>query len=366
MAHEPTFDHACSLVEAVLKGTARREFVDEALAAKDFRRALQRVREAMRTNVWKAGGGKVHLDAIVKAFDARTREDGFHAIHDWDGKADRVNDNTIALDVLDYIVQERGVEQPDPLVLAVLIDYHFLYILALFSLRVWDEGSPDANLDRLDGLLGDLQGPGGSGQFFAANAETLMVVSTSHFEIRDQAYDDLLARVRTLGPAHRLSSALIHAATLGSHLRFGFEVTYVRDYALMRDDNGVDYRWQCFALATLFEEFDRRHPPGDAAGVSVPHDAIVEGLINGLTADATAFVGQHLPRCLAASEDEWKTCVRIFGRHRDELLREFDAHRPSESVYSPIALFFNFCQNVLKGNGGGRVAARHGVAADHE
>ena len=39
---------------------------------------------------------------------------------------------------------------------AILLDYYFLYVLALFALRSWDEGSADDNLDRVTRLLGEL------------------------------------------------------------------------------------------------------------------------------------------------------------------------------------------------------------------
>jgi hypothetical protein len=39
---------------------------------------------------------------FVKEFDATTRSEGFHVLNDWDGKADRVNEDTIPVDVLNY------------------------------------------------------------------------------------------------------------------------------------------------------------------------------------------------------------------------------------------------------------------------
>ena len=35
----------------------------------------------------------------------------------------------------------------DAAVLAILLDYYFMHVLALLSLSVWDEGDADANLD---------------------------------------------------------------------------------------------------------------------------------------------------------------------------------------------------------------------------
>ena len=51
-----------------------------------------------------------------------------------------------------------------------------------------DEGDADANFDRLQGLLEALQGPEGSGQLFVSNAETLVLIATSHFELSEAGY----------------------------------------------------------------------------------------------------------------------------------------------------------------------------------
>src|SRR5262249_53862628 len=156
---------------------------------------------------------------------------------------ERVNDDTIAIDILNYAIERRGADAPDRAVLAMLVDYYFLYVLALCSLTIWADDRPDAHLDRLDHLLDELQGPQGSGQRFASDAATLMLLATSHYESDDGAYDRLLERVRGLGASHRGKIARIHARCLGGHLRFGIESTYGQDFTLMRDDNGVDYRW---------------------------------------------------------------------------------------------------------------------------
>src|SRR5437762_10928532 len=100
---ELSFDAACSLVEAALAGPLRRDIVAEMSRARDLRHALRRLRDAIQSNVWHAGSGQIRLDRFVPHYDRRTRKDGFHALHDWDGKADTVNENTIPIDVLDYI-----------------------------------------------------------------------------------------------------------------------------------------------------------------------------------------------------------------------------------------------------------------------
>jgi hypothetical protein len=339
-----TFDDGCALIESALSGPARREIVAEAAAAKDFGRALVRLRDHMRANVWPAAAQRINLERIVNTFDRSTRQDGFHVLHDWDGKADRVNEDTIPVDVLTYLIERRGGQAPDARALAILVDYHFFHILALFSLRIWDEGDADANLDRVSRLLTALQGPEGSGQRFVANAETLLLIATSHFELQERGYDKLLARVRTLSDEHRTAIALGHAASMGCHLRFGFEATYRRDTLLMRRDNLADYPWLCFALATLMQEYSRRK----AGEVPDQGDTIAEGILNGVSPDARAFVGDP-PPVLSSCERERAAFRERFLGYRADLLVTFERFRPSERHFSPLSFFFNFSHNVLKG-----------------
>src|SRR5437773_5211277 len=183
MAPSVMFDDACATVERLLDGDARRDIVAHAVKAQTRGDTLQRLRRGMRADAWTVGTGRIDLSTFVRAFDAATRRDGFHVLHDWDGKADRVNENTIPIDVLDYVARMRGAAAPDAAVVALLLDYYFVNLLALFSLRVWDEDDADARLDRVDALLRRLQGPGGSGQRFVDDAETLILIATSHFEV---------------------------------------------------------------------------------------------------------------------------------------------------------------------------------------
>jgi len=338
------FDDACALVGQIVHGDARREIVAGAARAGDAGRAIAQLREWMRADAWTAGATRVDLAAPIAALDRQARAEGFHAIHDWDGKAERVNQDTIAVEVATYILNERGVGPVDPFVLSVLLDYYVLYVLALLSLNVWaDEGDAGRRLDDIDRLLAGLQGPNGSGQPFAADAATLMLLGTSHYESDDGAYDRMLARARTLGSRHRLRLALIHAACLGGHLRFGIEATYGQDFGLMRDDNGVDYRWLAFSLATLMAEYV------EPAVQGADREAVVEALIGGLTADAAAFLGSRPLASLAACAGEVAEFRDRLHAYRQGLLEAFERHRPRDDAYSPIALFFNFSQNVLKG-----------------
>jgi hypothetical protein len=340
------FNEACALLERALQGSMRQAIVEHAAAAADFKTALYRLRESMRADVWSASGGEIRLNRFVAPWDSRTRQDGFHVLHDWDGKAEKVNPDTIAVDVLNYLALQRGGEPPDRVALAILLDYYFLNLLALLSLRIWDEGDADANIDRLEDLLRALQGADGSGQLFAADAETLLLIATAHYEPHEWGYDRLLERVRTLNTAHKTRIAVGHASAMGCHLRFGFEATYARDTVVMRNDNVADYPWLCFALSMVMQEYARMHDEGVNGLERV---RVVEALLNGLSADARAFVSDFPPTSLSACEVERLGFREHFRKYKSALITELEPHRPTERAYSPLSFFFNFSHNVLKG-----------------
>ena len=302
------FVQACRVVESVLTGPARRAVVAD--------RSIRRLRGTMRGHA---------LVPFVPDFDRLGRSDGFHALHDWDGVADHVNAEVIPVDVLDYVVR-LGVETARGPAAAILLDYYLLYVLALMSLRIWDEGDADDNLERLDRLLDLLQGEDGSGHLFVDHAGTLLLLATAHFEIEERGYDALLDKVRGLNADHRAAIALDHAGTLGCHLRFGFEATYARDIAVMRRDNVADYPWLAFALDELLAEHARRPDPRTA-----------EGILNALSPDAFAFARRE------------GFAERVLAQ-RDTLVSVFEGLRPGADAYSPLSLFFNFSHNVVKGS----------------
>jgi hypothetical protein len=335
------FDAACSLIEKALSGGLRRELALELSRSGDVRRNLLRLRDRMRSHDWTS----ITLGRLIKEYDRRTREEGLHALHDWDGKADHVNEDSIVVDVLTFVAAQRGDDPADSTVAAILIDYYFLYALSLLSLRMWDEGDADGHLERLNRLLELLQGPEGSGQRFATDAETLILIATSHFEIEERGYHILLERVRSLSHAHQTRIALGHAVAIGSHLRFGFEATYGRDTSVMRNDNVADYPWLCFSLATLMKEYVRLREQGIE---ETQRDSVVEAMLNGLSPDARAFVGTA-PASLSRCEAERAEFRGMFLQYRAELLERFERYRPSDAAYSPLSLFFNFSHNVLKG-----------------
>jgi hypothetical protein len=340
-----SFERACAVLRTALEGTTRHDILARLSPSTELGPNLLRLRDSMQSHLWRTGARTIDLQRFVPAYDAATRKEGLHAMHDWDGVADHVNPDMISIDVLDYIVEIRGHEPSDPIVLAILLDYYFMYVLALLSLRLWDDGDADQNLDCLGELLDLLQGAQGSGQRFASDPETLILIATSHYELDEHGYDLLLERTRTLNWTHCTRVAIGHAPCLGSHLRFGFEATYGRDTVNMRNDNIADYPWLCFSLSTLMREYERMREE-DIAGRE--RDIVVEALLNGLTPDARAFVG-GAPSFLSPFEAELAAFREGFARYADDLLTHFERFRPSAHAYSPMSFFFNFSHNVLKG-----------------
>ena len=341
---EIPFEQACALVGGALQGEVRREII-AGLSAKSMGKALLELRDAMRANRFRAVGQQIFLDRLIRSYDGRTRAEGFHILHDWDGVSQQTNPDIIPIDVLHFIAEQRGADPASAAELAILLDYYFMHVLSLLTLRVWDDGDANENLARVEAMLADLQGPYGSGQQFASDAETLLLIGTSHYEPEEWGYGKLLAKVRTLDDGHQFRVGLGHASSMGCHLRFGFEAQCGRDTVALRDDNIADYPWLCFALAAVMREYVRL---ADAGIENRDRSVIEESLLNGLTADARAFVGVP-PPSLSASEADRLRLVDGFVRHKPALLESFQRYRPTETAYSPLSFFFNFSHNVVKG-----------------
>ena len=320
------FDELAGQLEEVLDSGLRRSCVDALVhGASTMGDALGQLRLAMRTHSWKGDGRRVALVKAVQACDLLTQEEGFHALHDWDGIADHVNPEIIPVDVLDFVRRYRGEHRPDAATLAILVDYYFFHVLSLLALRAWDTNDPDSALGRVGALTSLLQGRHGSEQPFVADPETLLLLATSHFEPDERGYVTLLERVRGLSDERQLAVGLGHAACTGCHLRFGFQATYGRDTEAMRKDNFADYPWLLFAAETVLREHERGGSP-----------QITEALFNSLTADTSWL--------LAANS--FSERLRAF---LPQLLPAFEALEPRGDVYSPLSFFFNFSHNVLKG-----------------
>ncbi len=337
------YEGVCDVLANTLRSRLRHDIFDQLIRDDDRVASLARLRTAMRSHVFKTSSVTLELDAIVARLDARTRRDGFHVLLEWHHTAYRFIEEEIPVLMLDYFQDLGIVERPAREVLPVLLDYYFLHLLGLCAMRAWDEGDPGQNLDRVSGLLADLQGPNGSGFQFMADVETLLFLAISGYEPDDLAYHRLLEKVESLDEFHRLKLALVAGPILGCHLRWGFSALYECDLDQMRVDNFVDYPWLFFAVATLVREYARLHRSG-ATGPG--RDRVVEALLGGLTPDPAAFVGEA-PASLAAYRTEHSQIRELLSRHREALLRDFEVHRPSATGYSPLGLLFNFPHNAV-------------------
>ncbi len=343
-----SFKEACAGLDAALAGGTRKAIVDEVTKAKTFDRAARHLRDSMRAHRFDASGTTLFSGRWVKHLDHVTRGDGFHALHDWNGKADRFSDDTIPVEVTNFV---EGMVRPKDhaegrFVLALLLDYYFAHLLGLLALRAWDEGEPNANLSTISRLLAALQGAEGCGQVFARSAETLILIATSHFEPDVTAYDRLLAKIERLDEPHRVTLSLAHAKILGCHLRFGLEVTCAGGITALREDNIPDYPWLCFALRTLFEAYT---VCARSEKASAERRTISEALLIGLMPDASAFLGGRPPDALASRESDLARIRELFTTHRSNLLADFETHRPTLTEYSPLSFTFNFPHNLVKG-----------------
>ena len=340
---DSTNANLCSVLESILKGSVRTQILDRVLREDNFEVGIKRLRSSMQAHVFRASTDIFSLSAMIEELDSRTREDGFHVLQAWDFGAHQFSEDNVPTLMMDFWMSTAPEARLERSSLAILLDYYFLHVLALCALRAWDGKSADVTLDRITELLGYLQGSNGSGHQFIQNSETLLVLAVSHFHPEGQAYDLLVERVRSLNSRHQLNFALIGAAVLGSHLRWGFSVMYTRDLGRMRDDNTADYPWLLDALLTLTREYAKMRREGV---VGSSRDNIVSAILNGLTPDPWAFIDTR-PASLSDYEDEHAELQELFIQHREDLLDEFELHRPSRDDYSPISLHTNFLPNTL-------------------
>jgi hypothetical protein len=144
---------ACAALETLLNGPLRASVVDAAARQPTMARALAYLVERMRAHAWRAGEIEIALGDVIDGLDRATRLEGFHVLHDWNGKADAVTANTIAIDAVEFASGLIGDRPAGREALALALDYYFLYLLALVAMRSWDDGEPGANLDRVTRLL---------------------------------------------------------------------------------------------------------------------------------------------------------------------------------------------------------------------
>ncbi|MEX2466334.1 MAG: hypothetical protein WD995_05455 [Gemmatimonadota bacterium] len=341
---ETLCETAADLIETMLSGAFRGEFVEETLAKGSMGRALKHLRTAMQNHTFETTSARYELKDIVDRLDRRTRSEGFRVLHSWNFRDLEFSRENTPVILLDYFADIGMVEGTDREVLQILLDYYFFHLLILCTMRAWDVDDPSAYLDRVDALIERMQGPDGSGHNFVEHAETLLILGISQFHPEEAAYDRLVEKVWALdSEERRVRFARLGTAVLAGHLRWGFGVMYRRDIGRMRDDNVGDYPWLLTAVLELLRAYDRMLERGAAES---ERDPVVEGLINGLTPDPWAFF-ERTPSALRGYADAVEEFRDLFARHRDMLLSDFERHRPRADRYSPLHLHFNFPHNAL-------------------
>ena len=327
----------------MLRGSVRAQILDQTQKTATFKQALGRMRTGLRSHIFRTASGKLTLDDLAHALDRRTREDGFYVLHAWHHSGHRFTEENTPVLMLDFFAR-KGVVPPDRRTsLSILLDYYFLHLLALCAMRAWDGTDPNATLERVTRLVGDLQGPQGSGHRFVECAESLLIHALSQFHPDDQAYLGLIRKLPHIDESHQLHFARLSTAALAGHLRWGFAVMYKRDLGRMREDNAGDYPWLMIALKTLMRGYARMHD----AGVTGPErDDVVEGILNGLTPDPWAFFGKA-PASLSAYQTEHTEFRELFEKYQDALMEEFARHRPAKETFSPLSFHFSFPHNGM-------------------
>jgi hypothetical protein len=338
---EITWESAVQELESVLRSDSRREIIEKLLQARDFRESVRGLRTAMRFHRFRTGDQVLDLAGFVRKFDHFTRQEGVYVLHAWHHERHEFLGAITPVLMLDYCV--GAAPGSGRLLLAGLLDYYWLHLLALLTMRAWDEGDVNLNLDRLNRLLADLQGEGGSGFRFVDDAETLLLLSISQYHPDEPAYLALLDKVQTLNGDHQLRVAKGMAAMLGGHLRWGVQDLYGQDYPRLRRDNVIDYPWLLFSLVVLLRAYEA---PPEADPLDPERRQVIGCLINGLTADPEACLSKG-QAFFPDDQGRLAECRTLLLRNRADLLVAFENHRPVGQTYSPLSFRFNFPHNVL-------------------
>jgi hypothetical protein len=338
-----SLDDVFPLLEHALRPAMRVEILDAVESTRGHATAMAGLRKRIREHTFPTSGSPIAFERMVRDLDRRTRIDGFHALQSWDYRAHRFVDEPTAILMLNRVASRGEPAVAERAVLSTLLNQYFLWILGLVALRAWDDGDPNESLSRVTALLALLKSSPDGAPAFVENAELLLLLATSQYHPSENAYSNLLDRVRSLDDAHRARVALYSAATLGGHLRWGFRFMYRQDYVRMRDDNVVDYPWLLFAVETLLERYcegvNRGASDGDVA-------LITAGLVNGLSADPWILVDdKSLPVELHGAWRQ-RVCERI-GQCRERLLTHAAARRPDLKAYSPLSFDCNFLHNAI-------------------
>jgi hypothetical protein len=337
------WEDALAPLARLLRGETRREVIDSLIAGGKAG-PLDRLRKAMRSHTFPVAGSAISLKAAVESLDAKSRAEGLHVLHGWDFRAQRRPADIAPVLLLDYAERAGIPAERTREAAAVLLDEYCVSLLALFAVRAWDDVRAEERLTELNALIAELNGAGGSGHRSVDDVGTLLILAVAYFHPEEHAYDDLLAKIRTLDARGLLEVAIPAAPVLASHLRWGFRFMYRQDLGLMRDDNVVDYPWILVSLLALAREYAAACTDVKRAA-SPSRMELADALVNGLSADPLAFT-QKAPAFLAPFAKELEELKALLIRHRDELLSDATGLMPTPKAFSPMAVGINFLSNA--------------------
>jgi hypothetical protein len=340
---EITYGSACDLIEQALSDGLRPRILDALSTDDSFRESALALRSAMRSHTFPTGAEPLRLQRIVHSFDTRARRAGLHVLESWDYVAHRFAPEITPVLMLDRCALDEVPVARQRAALAVLLDHYFMSILGLVVARAWDEGEPNANLDRATALLRLLQDRDNGNCRFADDVETLLLTSISHYSPDEHAYEAIARRFDALTGDRRRRMAQACAAVLGGHLRWGLRFMYRRDVALMRADNVVDYPLVMYGVLNLLRDFEGER----SAGVDGhEHARTLEALLSGLSADPTFAAGKTPPWLRTHQAEHAELRERLLD-NREALLERFAPFLPSSRSYSPLGFDTNFLCNTV-------------------
>lgn len=348
MTDEVGVDVLLEMLDGVLDSGARGRIIDHVTTRGHVRDWVGRLKSQVASHVLRSDTEVHDMSGVVERLDALTWADGFKVLHAWNHQTHRFTEDIVPVLMIDFLDRVEapslsGDGEAGRTTVAILLDYYVLHLLALCAMRIWDTHDPTATLERLTEMVERLQGPGGSGHHFVADAETLLIYALSQFHPEEQAYDRIIDKVRRLHTDHQVTFAQVSAAVLSAHLRWGFWLMYERDPVKMRRDNVGDYPWLLNSVLTLARAFAASIDAGEAASDRAP---ITQSLLQGLAADPYAFTGSP-PAALASYGDEYRELIEILRSRLDVLLAEIELQKPDKTSYAPLALHFNFPHNTL-------------------
>ena len=276
--------------------------------------------------------------------------------------------------LLDYYIESpsrfRSIKETIP----ILYDAYVFQLIMLLSLRIWDEGNPDDNIQTIQSLLDELQaGPGNSGKQFVRHAPDLLTLATSLNNYADIGiYRDLIDKTKRFKvKEHRLRFSLANAKGTGSHLRSVIATLYLappleinketwkaffakEEGKIHRTQNEIDYEIIVSALNNLFSRYE------ELLSGKVNNEErfeIAEAILDGLSADPEYFIDspEMLRKFVHPSAqpavDEFKTYLR---KNVGSLLKDLKGFDPKRYQYSPLGQvqvvslpFYNLYEDVL-------------------